>query len=253
MNIKNQVKMELYKVLHSGLVWIHMAAPILAAGIFLAYYRFAAWSGAEKVAGYLQVLSIAYPVVIALVMTAVSDFEMRAGRCQLMLTVPCHRSVVHFVKLCVLLACGLLSSFAAVVGFGIVFRAMGNSDFSLLFYVRSALLLFGGNITLYWISYLVSFQFAAAKGVGIGLGIVGSLVAALMQTGLGDAVWYYVPCGISLRWCSLYVISQTGNWNRVFYADVVKSVLFMAASGLFLIAFLICWGNIWEAEAAGEE
>ena len=73
--------------------------------------------------------------------------------------------------------------FLAVLGFGVAFRMMGNGGFPIVFYVKAAILLFCGNITLYGISYLVSFQFSASKGAGIGVGIVGSLVAALMQTG----------------------------------------------------------------------
>ena len=130
---------------------------------------------------------------------------------------------------------------------------MGNSVFSVSFFARSALLLFGGNVALYVIGYLVSFQFSGARGVGIGLGIVGGLVSALMQTGLGDTVWYYVPYGIALRWCSLHALGQVGDLSPALCTDVVKSVIFMLVSGLFLFVFLIFWGNAWEADAAGEE
>ncbi len=251
MGIKNHIMAELYKVSHSSLIWIHIFAPLFAMGVFLVYYRFAAWSELGKVAGYLQILSIAYP--IALVTTVLSDLEMRAGHCQQVLTVPCRRGVIHVVKLSVLLVCGLLSSLLAVLGFGAVFRAMGNSGFSLSFFAGSAILLFCGNIALYEISYLVSFQFSASKGAGIGVGIVGSLVAALMQTGLGNQVWYYVPWGISLRWCSLYALDQAGNTDRLLCTDVIKSVIFVIVSGSVLFILLICWGNTWEAKAAGEE
>lgn len=253
MNIKGHIKAELYKVSHSGLIWIHICVPLFAMGVFLAYYRFNAWSELAKVVGYLQVLSIAYPFMIALVTTILSELETRAGNCQLVLTVPCDRSIVHLVKLAVLLMCGLLSSLLAVLGFGAVFRAMGNSGFSLAFYAGAAVLLFGGNITWYGISYLASFQFSNAKGAGIGIGIVGSLVAALMQTGLGDAVWYYVPCGISVRWCSMYAMSQSGDSYRMYCTEAVKSGIFMVVSGALLLILLICWGKTWETKAAGEE
>lgn len=253
MGIKNYLMAELYKVSHSSLIWLHIFAPLSAVGVFLVYYRFAEWSELGKVAGYLQILSIAYPFMIALVTTVLSDLEVRAGHCQQVLTVPCHRCVIHVVKLSVLLVCGLLSSLLAVIGFGAAFRAMGNSGFSLSFFAGSAILLFCGNITLYGISYLVSFQFSASKGAGIGVGIVGSLVAALMQTGLGDQVWYYVPWGISLRWCSLYALDQAGNTVRLLCTDVMKSVIFVIVSGSVLSILLICWGNTWEAKSTGEE
>ncbi len=251
MNVKSHIKTELYKLSHSSLIWIHILMPLCAVSVFLVYYRFAAWSELGKVTGYLQILSIAYPVVIALITTIACDFEVQAGHGQLVLTAPCHRSIVHIVKLSVLLGCGLLSSFLAVLGFGVGFRMMGNVCFSIPFYVKSAILLYGGSILLYEISYLVSFQFQ--RGVGIGLGIVGSLVSALMQTGLGDAVWYYVPCGISLRWCSLYAMSQTGGENRILCTDVMKSVIFVVVSGLLLFVLLVLWGNTWESKTTGEE
>ena len=98
MNIKGHIKAELYKVSHSGLIWIHIFAPLFAMGVFLAYYRFNAWSELAKAVGYLQVLSIAYPFMIALVTTILSELETRAGNCQLVLTVPCDRSCLLYTS-----------------------------------------------------------------------------------------------------------------------------------------------------------
>ena len=37
------------------------------------------------------------------------------------------------------------------------------------------------------------------KGASMGLGIAGSLIAALMITGLGDATWKYIPWAWGVR------------------------------------------------------
>ena len=143
------IKTDIYKIIHSPLLLIHLVIPILGAAIFLAYYMISPWSEVEKVMAYLQVLAMAFPFLISLITVMVAEQEQRAGSFQMLLSSPCSRFIPHFSKLIVLLILGLFSSVIAVVGFGFIFRLMGNTYFSILLYVKEAILLFIGNVILY--------------------------------------------------------------------------------------------------------
>lgn len=52
-------------------------------------------------------------------------------------------------------------------------------------------------LPIYLIHLFVGMSFG--KGASVGLGIAGSLIAALMITGLGDATWKYIPWAWGVR------------------------------------------------------
>ena len=52
-------------------------------------------------------------------------------------------------------------------------------------------------LPIYLIHLFVGMSFG--KGASMGLGIAGSLIAALMITGLGDATWKYIPWAWGVR------------------------------------------------------
>ena len=54
------------------------------------------------------------------------------------------------------------------------------------------------------IQYLVVFYFG--KGASIGIGIIGSLISALMLTGLGDGIWQVIPWAYSMRLSSYFIL-----------------------------------------------
>lgn len=235
---------ELYKLLHSSLAYVHLFVPILGITVFLAYYTISPWDEPEKVSGYLQILAMIFPVLIAVITTITSDMEAQTGFFQGLLGVPCEKKVIHITKLGVLLMFGLISALMAVVGFGILFHWMGNISFSTSFYIKAAVLLFSGNIPLYIVHYMISFAFP--KGMGLGLGIVGSLLTALLLTGLGDRIWYYLPWGISIRMCSIFVENEVENLIFTEWTGVRNGLGFMIAASIFLFLLFIFWGIKWE-------
>ncbi len=242
---------ELYKLLHSSLAYVHIFVPILGITVFLAYYTISPWNEPEKVSAYLQILAMIFPVLIAVITTITSEMEAQAGFFQGLLSIPCEKRVIHIVKLDVLLMFGLISTFVTVAGFGMLFRWMGNIGFSSSFYSKAAILLFSGNIPSYILHYMISF--ALPKGVGLGLGIMGSLLSALLLTGLGDMIWYYLPWSISVRMCSIFVENEVKN--RIFMEGIgVKNGLsFMIIASFFLFLSLIFWGMKWEASKHVQE
>ncbi len=243
--IFNMFKSEIYKFVHSNLIYIHLFIPVLGIAVFLSYYKISLWSETDKVSAYLQALAIAYPVLISIITTMSVELELQAGHFQMLFTVAVKVSTTHLVKLFLLLMTGLVSVFVAVLGFAIGFKFMGNDLFLTSFYLKAALLLFLGNLPLYILHYIVGFAFN--KGVGLGVGIVGSLISALLLTGLGEKIWFYMLWSISVRLCSILVKCEELDIKFTDWINVEKGFLFISIASIILIMLLILWSNKWEA------
>lgn len=245
------IRSEFYKLVHSAVALVHLLIPILGMVVFLAYYTISPWEESQKVSTYLQVLAMVFPVLIAVIMTIVRDNERMTGSFQGIFCVPCKKSTIHVMKLLLLLLCGFLSAFVAVFGFGIVFCQIGHNGFSYLFYGKAAVLLFSGYIPLYILQYMVSLTFP--KGMGLGFGIFGSLLAALLLTGLGDAIWCYLPWSVSIRMCSVFVECEARNWSFMEWNGATNGLGFIIIAGALLFLLFIVWGEHWEAPACEED
>lgn len=238
------IKSDGYKVIHSALLPVYLIIPIVGAAVFLGYYKVSAWDEAQKISAYLQVLFMAFPLLIGIITVMVSEQELQAGSFQVFLCVPGKKYIPHFAKLAVLLIFGLLASFIAVLGFGMMFWTMGNKILPLSLYPKAAVLLFIGNLPLYMLQYILSFAYE--KGIGLGFGIIGSLLSALLLTGLGDRIWTFLPWSIAIRLCSILVESEAANRSFTNNSGVGKGFLYLLISSILLLFVLKLWSEKWE-------
>lgn len=238
------IKSDIYKAVHSQVLLIHFIVPLFGMAAFLAYYTISPWGESQKVSVYLQVLAMAFPMLIGIVTVMVSEQEFQAASCQMLLSTPCKRYIPHLAKLITILIFGFLSSVIAVFGFGTLFRLVGNVVFPLSLYIKLAMLLFFGNITLYILQYIVSFAFG--KGIGLGLGIVGSLLSALLLTGLGDRIWTFLPWSIAIRFCSMFVESKVTNVSFINLPGIIQGMMFIGLSSIILLLILVLWSTKWD-------
>lgn len=245
------IRSELYKMTHSSQLLIHLLIPLAGAGIFLAYDTTSPWAPRDKISAYLQCLSIAFPFLIGLIVAITFEQEQNAGSFQQLLSVAGRKWIPHFSKLVSLLLCGLLASGLAVYGFGIAFRLMGNRQFPMTLFGKAGLILFAGALPLYLLEYVLCFTFG--KGVGVGFGMVGSLLSSLLLTGLGDGIWPFTPWSVAGRLCDLLVDSQ-GSSAGFIRADGVKDGLFFLAIISALLLFLcVLWSEKWEGGKKEED
>lgn len=191
------MKCDLYKLLRSAFFWLHILFPMCGTVLVLLYASFAEVSSLNKIATFFQLFAIAYPFVISVVCTVVTEQEIKAGYCQNILVLP-GRTKVILSKFFVVAACGLLS-----VGFGTALFAglfpLTDADLNVSYmnYLIPALVLWGSNLLLYALHLIGAFCFG--RNVCIGAGAVGSLLAALLQTGLGTGLWFVLPYGFGVR------------------------------------------------------
>ncbi|MEG1820441.1 MAG: lantibiotic immunity ABC transporter MutG family permease subunit, partial [Oscillospiraceae bacterium] len=206
MSFGSNIKSDLYKILHTPIALIHLVVPVIGITLFLWYYSFSPWGELNKLSGYIQILSVAFPMLIGIITSMLSEIEQQAGEFYSALTTAKKKCVSHISKIVLLVALGGISALFTLVGFGVGFIKLGYTTLSLMFYVKTAMLLTISVIPLYLLQYIISFVFG--KGFSIGLGIVGSLVSALLLTGLGEGVWYYTPWGIAARFSESLLLSS---------------------------------------------
>ncbi len=233
-------KAEYQKYKHSVLLYIHVIVPTICAIIFAVYYHISAWEPSAKISGYLEVLAVAFPFLIGIIVGIVVQTEELAGHFQIMLgTIPA-RKMVYIGKVNFLI-CNAFGSIILALGiFAVLYKG-----FPTIFYIRTGLLLLLSSIPIYLIHLFVGMNFG--KEASMGLGITGSLISALMITGLGDNIWHYIPWAWSVRmvdytilaWKNPYVYTQM---KEIFVSGIIISMIFTIG---LLIASLI-WFQHWE-------
>lgn len=243
------LRAEAYKVTHSSMLWIHLLIPIFGMAVMLAYYGVSLREEVRMVSAYLQLLAMAFPIMIGIITAMTAEREGRAGSFQMFLSAPCRRYIPHAASLITLLVLGLFASLIAVFGFGICFHQMGYSGFSQGFYLKATMLLFVGNIPVYLLQYLVGFLLG--KGACLGIGIVGSLLSALLLTGLGEGIWWFLPWGLSIR----FVSGAAAYQDKLFSAfpQMWNGIYFLVAACVLLFLAIVCFAGKWEGRKNEED
>ncbi|MEG2441403.1 MAG: lantibiotic immunity ABC transporter MutG family permease subunit [Acetivibrio sp.] len=238
------LKADIYKIFHTPLWAIHIVIPVIGIVLFVWYDSFSPWKEENKLSTYIQVLSIVFPILIGIITSILAETEEKAGEFQMLLTTEKGKYIPHISKLISLILFGFASAFLALAGFGIGFMRIGYTTFSLLFYVKTAVLLVLSVIPLYVLEYMVSFLFG--KGFGIGIGIVGGLLSALLLTGLGDEIWWYLPWGIAARFSEGLLRSSLSNTKFFQYKGIMESTMCIFLFSLIFMVLLILIFNKWE-------
>ena len=234
------IKAEFVKCRHSALLYFHILVPFLGAVVFAGYFRISGWDIQTNISAFLEVLAAAFPFLIGIVVGMVVQFENQAGHWQLMLgTIP-SRPAAYIGKLSFLML-GAVGAAALALGcFAAIYR-----EAPFILYLKAWVLLVLAVFPLYLIHMFVGMRFG--KGASMGLGIAGSLVAALMVTGLGDAVWKYNPWAFGVRFMDYTVLS----WSNpdVFHLvshDFIIGIVIALLFSLLLFVFSIIWFRSWE-------
>ena len=213
--------------------------------LFLGYYTLSIVINFNKVSMYIQVLSICFPFLIGIVTSMVVGNEERAGNFQTILTVPTQKYKAYFSQIFMLIFFGFIASILALVGFGMGF------DYEVLntgFYVRVATLLSISVLPLYMLQYIICLL--CGKGFGLVFGAVGSLLSALLLTGLGDGIWTFLPWGIPARFSHIFLISTAMNTDFINSRGIIPSVLWLVIATCVLLAALVLLSIKWEGRTA---
>lgn len=239
------LRADLLKTKRTPFVLLHLLVPLIAAGLFLAYYSYSPWSNMDKVLVYFQVLGCAFPTLIGLICSMASEQEAAAGHFQGMLAASESKIMAYVSKLLILLSFGFGAVLLSCAAFGLGFIGLLQQDrLGISFYLTGAGILLGSNLFLYLLHLFVSLQLG--KGSSIGLGIVESLIAALLLTGLGDTIWPFLPCGWGVRLISLWTLYASGS-NLSWAGPELYTGMMVCVLATALAFILSCvWFRRWE-------
>lgn len=242
------LKSDFVKLRRSPLLYVHILIPVIGICAYSVYAFISTASAAEKITGYFQFLGFAFPAVIGIVSAMVTEQELMAGNGYYLLTSASPKVLSGAAKIILLLVLALFAVFLAACGFGFVMNILLKENvFPIYFYFQAGCILLAGNIALYIIHFFVSLRFG--KGAGIGLGIIESLVAALMLTGLGEGIWYMLPCAWSIRFTAMWTAKAA--YPGLFPADIYRTgmavgIPFCFLISLVLLSLVLIWFGRWE-------
>lgn len=234
------LKAEYLKYKHSTLLYMHLLLPVLGAVTFAGYYHMSNWQVSAKVGAYLEILAAAFPFLIGIITGITVHTENQAGNFQLMLgTIP-SRAASCMGKIGFLYIHAFEAVLLALAIFCILYR-----EAPFLLYLKAGCLLTLTALPIYLIHLFVGMNYG--KGASMGLGIAGSLTAALMITGLGDAVWNYVPWAWGVRSMDYIVLA----WSHPELYALMKPDFFRGMSisilcTCILLAAYILWFRLWD-------
>lgn len=234
------------KLKRTPLLLMHLLLPLIGMCTYSAYAAISILNVSSKISGYFQVLGMAFPTVIGVICAMVAEQELMAGNGFHLFVSSAPKAANCASKLIVLAILGLCSTFLATFGFyGIMNIVLKQNIFPLSFYFIMAIILFACNMALYLFHFWLSLRFG--KGASIGIGIVESLIAALMVTGLGTSIWYFIPCAWSTRmttiWTFLSVDKHMPSYDQtaLILGTTTSTVITLLMLGLFFF-----WFARWE-------
>lgn len=243
--LKN-LKGDFLKMKNTPFYYIHIFIPILWAILFLAIDFFFRKNHQEDELMYIVEVIVVFPILIGIVTSMVIDKEAEAGRFKEMLGGIYIKQVSLISKILMLLICGFISTVMAIgiffVGFNLVFQ---QSTLPVDFYGKIILVTFGSEIFLYL--FHIGLSFIWGTGASIGAGIFECLICCLMDSALGDGIWYILPCGWSIRFCKYFSINPTNMKQAL--SDIPELGLGVNNCILFTAIFvliLFIWFNFFE-------
>ncbi|MGO4987892.1 lantibiotic immunity ABC transporter MutG family permease subunit [Gallicola sp. Sow4_E12] len=243
----NSLKQEDYLFRHSSLIWMHILFPVL--GIVMLGLYFFGGSREQAILDFTRILSIVYPFVIGIVCAVAVSLEEESGMYHRIFTFPGNRSVPYFVKLIYLLLAGLVSLTITIMGFVFLYSKNHNEAIfipDLIFGVRVIWLT---AIPVYLIQYFLSYRFGNVFGISVG--VIGTLIAALMETGLGDGIWMYSIWGAGNR---ILTVNSLSDKMKVYFAGEINScILFSIVISMVFVIGLWFFSQGFEGQKEIEE
>ena len=233
------------KLRHMAIGAAHLIMPVGAAVIFWLCYRYVPGERTQNLEAYYQVLGMGFPCLIGVFSALLAEQELSAGAFWNMLSAV-ERVPAFFSKLLLLVLYGagavLLASLPC--GMGIYLLEGGNASFGF----AAALLLLGSNLFCYVLHVILAFTMH--EGVTVGVGMVESLLAALLLTGMGEGVWPLVPAAWGSRFVTL-LLRASGSCAIIDTECRIAVLVCIGATLGSLVVFYL-WACCWEGKRGTE-
>jgi ABC-2 type transport system permease protein len=183
--------------------------------------------------------------------------EDSAGEFRRMLIVPLPRNTIYLGKLFMLILITIIDMFVSIgiLLLGIKFL-YPRADIQYEMFLQGTIFTIIASLFLYGLYLIISIKF----GIGLTMLITagGTVLGALMQTGMGDKIWDFVPWAWSGRIGIIPVYNLEGfakfqNINNNFlkntFTEVVNKGIPIAAISFLVICIIgVAWFKNWEGK-----
>jgi ABC-2 type transport system permease protein len=199
------LRADFMKMRHSTFYKFHVVIPVMLVIVLILYYANVAYSSIGKVQIYVETIAVAFPFVGAIMVSIAIELDAQAGNFKELLSCEYGKSITFMSKISSLLIGGAVAVTIAVAGFYIGFTYLLRQNcFGVSFYIMILLIFVVGQIIEYIFHSILCLWYG--QGITIAVGIVETLITALMLTGLGDGRWILFPCSWSARLCDYCMV-----------------------------------------------
>lgn len=237
---------DMIKSKHTPLLLLHLLFPLIGSIMFVGYFHVSGWSESVNVSVFLETIAIVFPFFIGIVVGLMIQLEYQAGHFQLMLGTVKSRTSVYIGKCIYFMMLAAISITICITIFTILYPVMPLS-----FYLKVGLLLLLAVSPIYLLSLLLGLKFG--KSVSMGLGIVGSLISALMLTGLGDSIWKVIPWAWGVRFMDYCILKQTSQQITIYIENEYYTAFFIMVTVIIVLLIIsLLWFNYYEGGKGNE-
>ncbi|KIU05631.1 SpaG protein [Bacillus subtilis] len=182
-----------------------------------------------------------------------ASLEEQAGKFQVLLGSTSPKVIAYASKMLMLLFMELCSIgialFIYIIGLKFILHV---PDLSYDIFITGGAWLVAGSVALYCIYFFISCMFG--MGASVLIGGAGLLMTALMNTGLGDAIWKYNPWAWGIRLSGLNGVlhfKEKGD-NPLLMHEINSGVLVMIFGIICINVASLIWFSKWEGRKTFE-
>lgn len=246
--MQKQIKADALKLCKTPFFWLHLIIPLACIVIFVAYIAFARHDANQFALIYYQMIALAYPLVAAWLTSIIAEQEVDAGQGFFLLSAPSRTSTLCS-KLFYLLVCGFIACLIALLGFhGVASLVLSNYSLALTQTFSVMLVTWACVLFQYFFHLRLGLRFG--RNVNFAVAAAEILVAGLMITGLGEAVWFFVPSAWGIRFVSM--LATYDAFGSIVVAGMQIGIILAVLMTLAMLIALVVWFSRWEGRRAEE-
>ncbi|WP_307893243.1 lantibiotic immunity ABC transporter MutG family permease subunit [Bacillus swezeyi] len=243
------------KTKRTSFIWLHATIPFICAGFFLLYFYHREHQPDQLYRAYIEAIAVALPLLIGIVCGMAASLEEQAGKFQVLLGGTSPKLAAYLSKMTLLIVMNICAIYLAIglylFGLRFLFH-VPNLPYSL--FVEGGAWLAAGSVALYFIYFFISCAFG--MGASVLIGGAGLLMTALMNTGLGDAVWKYNPWAWGIRLAEYKGAEQFSQFDAfllsLLHQEINRGALIMVFAIITLFIVSMIWFIRWEGKKAYE-
>lgn len=190
MTLIGSIRAEVIRQRHTRLSVVLIGFALGGVLIFLGYYSFVTYDPWSEVTVYLELVGGVIPLVVGLVCGFVAERELQAGGYAALLSLPSRRLALAGVMIQMEMLY-VLVALVSVGPFALGMALWGQNPLSMGLWLQVLLGLILGGAALIPLTMVIAL--AWGRQFGILTGVLGSLLGYLLQTGLGDRIWWFLP------------------------------------------------------------